>query len=59
MKIELVLAALRHSLTAVGVGVIQTGYATETTWETLTGAILVVVGFGWSAYRKWAREQDA
>ena len=59
MTLELTLAALRHGLTAGGVYVIQTGYASEATWEKLTGAVLVIVGFAWSAWRKYARELDA
>ena len=59
MTLELFLAALRHALTAGGVYVVSTGYATETSWETLTGSVLVIVGFGWSAWRKYERELNA
>ena len=59
MTLELFLAALRHAMTASGVYVVAGGWATETSWETVTGAALTLVGFGWSAWRKYARELNA
>ena len=58
MTLELILAALRHAMTAGGVFAVSNGWATDGSWETFTGAVLVVVGFFWSAYRKWARQHD-
>ena len=59
MTIELILAAMRHALTAGGVFVVSSGLATETGWEAVTGAVLVLVGFAWSAWRKYARQPRA
>ncbi len=56
MTIELILAALRHIMTAGGFFVVSSGLSTETAWEAVTGAVLVLVGFGWSAWRKYARQ---
>ena len=55
MTLELFLASLRHSLTALGVYVTAAGVTDAEGWTQLTGAVLVVVGFGWSAWRKFAR----
>jgi len=59
MTIELILAALRHALTAAGVYVVAGGWATEEVWTVVIGAILTLVGYGWSAFRKYQREIDA
>jgi len=55
MTIELILAALRHTLTAAGVYVVAGGYATEEIWTVVIGAVLTLVGYGWSAWRKYDR----
>lgn len=57
MKLELFLAALRHSMTAAGVYVTAGGYADAAGWEQFTAAVIGVVGFGWSAWRKYSRQQ--
>ena len=59
MTLELFLAALRHLMTAGGVYAVSGGWATEEAWVTFTAEIVGVVGFGWSAWRKYARERDA
>lgn len=59
MTLELFLAALRHAMTAGGVYAVSSGWATEESWTTLAGAVITIVGFGWSAWRKYARELDA
>ena len=55
MTLELFLAALRHALTAGGVYVTAGGYADADGWSQFVGAVLVIVGFAWSSWRKYAR----
>ncbi len=57
MTLELFLASLRHALTAAGVYVTAAGVTDADGWSQFTGAVLVIVGFGWSAWRKWNRQQ--
>lgn len=55
MTLELFLAALRHAMTAAGVYAVAGGWATEEAWLTFTAEFVGVVGFAWSAWRKYAR----
>ncbi len=58
MKMEIFLAALRHIMTGLGVFAVAGGYAEDTAqWQVFVSEAIGVVGFGWSAYRKWARDQ--
>ena len=57
MTLELFLAALRHSMTALGVYAVAGGWTDTPGWETFTAEFVGVVGFGWSAWRKFARQQ--
>ncbi len=56
MTLEIFLASLRHMLTALGVYVTASGVTDAEGWTQLTGAVLVVVGFAWSVWRKYARQ---
>jgi hypothetical protein len=57
LTLDLILAALRHAMTTVGVFVISAGYADADTWIGVSGAVITLVGFGWSALRKIQRDQ--
>ena len=57
LSLDLVLAALRHAMTTVGVFVISAGFADADTWTGISGAVITLVGFGWSALRKIQRQQ--
>ncbi len=57
MTLELFLAALRHALTAAGVYVVAGGWADEATWIQFTAEVGGVIGFGWSVWRKYDRQQ--
>ncbi len=58
MTKEIFLAALRHLMTGLGVFAVAGGYAEDAAqWQVFVSEAIGVVGFGWSAYRKWARDQ--
>jgi hypothetical protein len=52
MNITIVNAVLRHLLTTVGGFAVAKGYVDSGTLETVVGAILTLVGVGWSLYDK-------
>ena len=53
--IEVLKGAVRHALTAFGLVAVNAGYASEDEVQAAVGALVTLVGFGWSVYRKWAR----
>lgn len=57
LSLDVVLAAIRHAMTTVGVFVISAGFADADTWTGVSGAVIVIVGFGWSVLRKYQRQQ--
>ena len=57
MKKEAVLAAVRHLLTAGGGLLVAQGVTEAAAMETAIGAVMTLVGFGWSLWRKYAREK--
>ncbi len=57
LSLDIVLAAIRHAMTTAGVFVISAGLADADTWTGVTGAVITLVGFGWSAWRKVDRNQ--
>ena len=52
---EIALGAVRHSLTAFGLLFVNLGLATQDEANAFVGALGIVVGFVWSAARKWKR----
>lgn len=56
MNITIVNAFLRHLLTAVGGIAVAKGYADSATIETVVGALLTLIGFGWSF---WDKKREA
>lgn len=55
---ELVLATVRHAMTGLGVWAVAGGYAEDTaSWQVFTSEVIGVLGFAWSAFRKWKRDQ--
>lgn len=52
MNFTLVNAFLRHLLTAVGGIAVAKGYADSGTVETVIGAVLTLIGVGWSFWDK-------
>ena len=55
MKMEIVLAALRHAMTSVGVFAVAGGWAEQTQWDEVSLAVVSLTGFGWSVWRKISR----
>ena len=58
MPQETFLALLRHAMTAGGTYLTAAGLTTSGEIEIVAGAVITVVGFGWSIYRKWDRQRD-
>jgi ABC-type nickel/cobalt efflux system permease component RcnA len=56
MTLEIFLASLRHGLTALGVYVTAWGVTDVEGWTAVSGAIITIVGFGWSVWRKYDRK---
>lgn len=52
MNVTIVNAFLRHLLTAVGGIAVAKGYVDSGTLETVVGAVLTIIGFGWSLFDK-------
>ena len=50
---QILLAAVRHGLSGIGITLVAKGLATGDEVTDAIGAILILVGFGWSVYRKW------
>ncbi len=48
MNLAIVNAVIRHLLTAFGGIAVAKGYVDSATLETVVGAILTLIGFGWS-----------
>ncbi len=58
MTKEILLAALRHMMTGLGLFAVSGGYAEDSAqWQVFVSEFVGVLGFAWSAYRKWARDQ--
>ena len=55
MMFEFVLGLIRHGLTAAGGWLVSAGVATGEEATTLSGAVITLIGLGWSFYRKWKR----
>lgn len=49
---EAVLGVVRHTLTAVGGYLVAKGKLDFATVDTLIGAVITVLGVGWSVYQK-------
>lgn len=47
----MVMALFRHILTMAGAYLVSQGYIEATSVESVTGASLVLIGAGWSAYK--------
>lgn len=56
MTIESLLALLRHTLTFGGGALVTSGAATQGEVETGVGAIVALIGLGWSIWRKYKNE---
>lgn len=54
MNMTIVSAVLRHILTAAGGVAVAKGYLDSGTLDTAVGAILTLVGLGWSIWDKRA-----
>lgn len=54
---EIVKGTVRHSLTAAGVVFVNAGVATSDEVNMAVGALMTIVGFGFSVYRKWRRSR--
>jgi len=52
---EIGLGAVRHLLTGLGLVFANTGLATGDEVQAAVAALVTLVGFGWSVYRKWRR----
>jgi hypothetical protein len=52
MNIAIVNAVIRHLLTAFGGIAVAKGYVDSGTLETVVGAVLALIGVGWSLYDK-------
>lgn len=58
MKMEIFLGALRHAMTGLGLFAVAGGYADDAAqWQVFVSEFVGILGFGWSAYRKWSRDQ--
>lgn len=57
MTKETILAFIRHGLTVFGGLLVNSGMATAENIEIVAGALVVVLGFGWSLWRKWDRKK--
>ena len=57
MKMEIVLAAIRHLMTSAGVFAVAGGWSEQTQWDEFSLALVAVIGFGWSVWRKLSRAQ--
>lgn len=49
--------AIRHTLTFAGGIAVTYGWTDEVAIEAVIGAVLTLVGFAWSIYRKWVDSQ--
>ncbi len=56
MTEETILLLIRHGLTALGPLLIALTPITEGEWDTGAGAIMTLIGLGWSFKRKWSRQ---
>ena len=52
MTIEAIMALARHGLTTLGGVLVAQGLASTEEISTVAGAIVGLLGFGWSLYRK-------
>jgi len=56
LSMEIVLGAVRHLMTALGVFVVAGGWAEADGYQTFAAEFLGVLGFAWSVWRKVARK---
>lgn len=56
---NIVLGMLRHGLTSVSGGLVAHGYLTGDQQQQAVGAILTVIGIGFSVYDKYAAKKAA
>ena len=52
MKQQIILGIIRHCLSGLGVLLIQHGYANQNGVNQILGAVMTLIGLGWSAYHK-------
>lgn len=52
MKIEALLALIRHGLTVAGGALVANGVASADDVSMFAGAVVTILGLGWSLYRK-------
>jgi hypothetical protein len=57
MTTQILLAALRHAIGALGGALAGQGLATRDENEAALGAAGILASYGWSVYRKWKRAQ--
>lgn len=56
LGMENLLAAVRHTMTGIGGYMVSLGFVADAaSWEPIVGAVVTLVGFGWSVARKMAR----
>lgn len=51
------IAVIRHILSAVGVAMVSQGWISNPDWNTVVGAVISIVGVGWSAAHHSATAQ--
>lgn len=56
---EVVKGGVRHGLTAAGLVLVNGGLATQDEVNVAVGAVMTLVGFGFSVYRKWRRSRES
>jgi len=56
---EFVLSLVRHGLTLAGGGLVTRGLTDENQLSGAIGAVLTLIGFGWSLHRQMARARAA
>jgi len=59
MKQEAILALIRHGLTVAGGALVTSGMSTESEITTVAGAVVGVIGFAWSLWRKYENKARA
>jgi hypothetical protein len=52
LVIEFAKGTIRHLLTTFGGGLLTAGYLVQGDVETLSGAVAIIIGLGWSLYEK-------
>ncbi len=59
MTQEAILSLIRHGLTTFGGALVTGGFATESEIGSVAGAVVLIIGFGWSLARKFANKPRA